>query len=46
MDQDDQVEIWFSLLQRSCLQPNHFVTATALETSLGDYMSSPMERKS
>jgi hypothetical protein len=34
----DQIEIWFSLLQRKCLQPNHFVTATALETALGDYM--------
>jgi hypothetical protein len=35
----DQIEIWFSLLQRKCLQPNHFVTATALETALGDYMA-------
>lgn len=23
----DQIEIWFSLLQRKCLQPNHFVSA-------------------
>ena len=35
----DQIEIWFSLLQRKCLQPNHFVMATALETALGDYMA-------
>ncbi len=35
----DQIEIWFSLLQRKCLQPHHFVTATALETALGDYMA-------
>jgi len=35
----DQIEIWFSLLQRKCLQPNHFVTATALETALSDYIA-------
>ena len=35
----DQIEIWFSLLQRKCLQPNHFVTATALETALTDYIA-------
>ena len=35
----DQIEIWFSLLQRTCLQPNHFVTATALETALTDYIA-------
>ena len=35
----DQIEIWFSLLQRKCLQPNHFVMATALETALDDYMA-------
>ena len=35
----DQIEIWFSLLQRKCLQPNHFITATALETALGDYIA-------
>ena len=28
----DQIEIWFSLLQRKCC-PNHFVMATALETA-------------
>jgi transposase len=30
----DQLEIWFSVLQRKHLQPNHFATASALETSL------------
>ena len=35
----DQIEIWFSLLQRKCLQPNHFVTATALETALNEYIA-------
>lgn len=35
----DQIEIWFSLLQRKCLQPNHFETVTALETALSDYMA-------
>lgn len=35
----DQIEIWFSLLQRKCLQPNHFVTTTALETALTDYIA-------
>jgi hypothetical protein len=35
----DQIEIWFSLLQRKCLQPNHFVSTTALETSLSEYMT-------
>jgi hypothetical protein len=27
----DQIEIWFSILQRKLLQPNHFVSVTALE---------------
>jgi len=36
----DQIEIWFSLLQRHCLQPNHFVSTTALETALRDYIAS------
>ena len=35
----DHIEIWFSLLQRKCLQLNHFVTATALETALRDYIA-------
>lgn len=32
----DQIAIWFSLLQRNRLQPNHFVTTTALATALTD----------
>lgn len=35
----DQIEIWFSLVQRQCLQPNHFVSTTALETALTDYIA-------
>lgn len=35
----DQIEIWFSVLQRKHLQPNHFVSTTALETSLRDYIA-------
>src|SRR5258708_5753306 len=36
----DQIEIWFSLLQRKHLQPNHFPTTTALETSLMELFTS------
>jgi hypothetical protein len=35
----DQIEIWFSLLQRKHLQPNHFVSTTALETSLNEFIA-------
>lgn len=35
----DQIEIWFSLLQRKHLQPNHFPTAMALERSLMDFIA-------
>src|SRR6202165_3022250 len=35
----DQIEIWFSVLQRKHLQPNHFVSTTALETSLREYIA-------
>ena len=35
----DQIEIWFSLLQRKHLQPNHFPTTTALETSLMEFIT-------
>jgi hypothetical protein len=35
----DQIEIWFSLLQRKCLQPNHFVSTHALETALNEYIA-------
>jgi hypothetical protein len=35
----DQIEIWFSVLQRKHLQPNHFVNTQALETSLSEYIA-------
>lgn len=35
----DQLEIWFSLLQRKQLQPNHFPSASALETSLMEFIA-------
>ena len=35
----DQIEIWFSLLQRKHLQPNHFPSTHALETSLNEYIA-------
>ena len=35
----DQIEIWFSLLQRKHLQPNHFLHTAALEASLGEYIA-------
>jgi hypothetical protein len=35
----DQLEIWFSVLQRKHLQPNHFPSTNALETSLSEYIA-------
>ena len=35
----DQIEIWFSVLQRKHLQPNHFLSTHALETSLSEYIA-------
>ena len=35
----DQIEIWFSLLQRTCSRPNHCVSTHALETALAEYVS-------
>ena len=35
----DQIEIWFSVLQRKHLQPNHFLSTNALETSLNEYIA-------
>ncbi|HXX77653.1 MAG TPA: transposase [Ktedonobacteraceae bacterium] len=32
-------EIWFSVLQRKHLQPNHFPSTQALETSLSEYIA-------
>jgi len=35
----DQLEIWFSLLQRQHLQPNHFLSTSDLERSLNEYIA-------
>jgi len=35
----DQIEIWFSLLQRTHVQPNHFPSTDVLETSLNEYIA-------
>jgi transposase len=35
----DQIEIWFSILQRKHLQPNHFLSADALEASIKEFIS-------
>ncbi|HYU75790.1 MAG TPA: IS3 family transposase [Ktedonobacteraceae bacterium] len=32
----DQIEIWFSLLQRKLLQPNHFISLDELERAIAD----------
>lgn len=36
----DQIEMWFSLLQRKLLQPNHFLSTSALEQAISDFMAS------
>lgn len=35
----DQIEIWFSVLQRKHLQPNHFLSTKDLERSLNEYIA-------
>jgi hypothetical protein len=35
----DQIEIWFSVLQRKLLQPNHFSSTTDLEQALADFIA-------
>jgi hypothetical protein len=35
----DQIEIWFSILQRKLLQPNHFESLKALEQALMDFIA-------
>ncbi len=35
----DQIEIWFSLLQRKLLQPNHFSNCQELEQAIMDFMT-------
>ncbi len=34
----DQIEIWFSLLQRKLLQPNHFTSLDELQQAIADYI--------
>jgi transposase len=34
----DQIEIWFSLLQRKLLQPNHFTSRSELEQAIHDFI--------
>src|SRR5207237_7337801 len=35
----DQLEIWFSILQRKLLQPNHFLSADALEQAIQAFIA-------
>src|SRR5467141_487155 len=35
----DQLEIWFSLLQRKLLQPNHFCSLDELEQTIQDFIA-------
>src|SRR3989440_9035005 len=35
----DQLEIWFSVLQRKHLQPNHFLSTKDLERSLNEFIA-------
>lgn len=35
----DQIEIWFSILQRQLLQPNHFSSLNELEHAILDFMT-------
>src|ERR1043165_1416259 len=35
----DQIEIWFSLLQRHLLQPNHFTSRGELEQAISDFIA-------
>ena len=34
----DQIEIWFSLLQRKLLQPNHFTSLDELQQAIADFI--------
>ena len=35
----DQIEIWFSILQRKLLQPNHFVSTQDLEQAISEFIT-------
>ncbi len=34
----DQIELWFGLLQRKLLQPNHFISRDELEQAILDFI--------
>ena len=35
----DQIEIWFSILQRKLLHPNHFLSTASLEQAISDFIA-------
>ncbi len=35
----DQIEIWFSILQRKLLQPNHFANLADLRSAILDFIA-------
>jgi hypothetical protein len=35
----DQIELWFSILQRKLLEPNHFSSTETLEQAIADFIS-------
>ena len=35
----DQIEIWFSMLQRKLLQPNHFYNLNELKLAISDFIA-------
>jgi hypothetical protein len=35
----DQIEIWFSVLQRKLLQPNHFISTDALDSAIMEFIA-------
>ena len=35
----DQIELWFSVLQRKLLQPNHFSSTAELEQAIAEYIA-------
>jgi transposase len=35
----DQIEIWFSILQRKLLEPNHFTSTDALEQAISNFIT-------
>jgi transposase len=35
----DQIEIWFSIVQRKLLEPNHFTSTDALEQAIAEFIT-------